>query len=204
MSVIGILSDIHGNLPALEQALTMGEHLGVASWVCLGDVIDGGKWNNECARFLRDRGIATVRGNHDEDDIEGIAPDVREYLNALPETLNVNRMHLSHISMRRRPRKIADRYEAWNVFDETDHPLMFVGHSHISAFWSERCNQVGESHETVMRVGKTYQLSIDDRFIVSVGSLGYSRDADPRPRFGTFDGDSRALSVHAVPVAAIK
>lgn len=204
MSLIGILSDIHGNLPALEQALTMGQQMGVESWVCLGDVVDGGKWNNECARLLRDRAIATVRGNHDEDDIVGIAPDVREYLDALPANLDVHGMQLSHISMRQRPRKISDRFEAWNVFDETEHPLMFIGHSHISVFWSERCRLVGECCETVMRIGKSYRLPIDDRFIVSIGSLGYSRDADPRPRFGTFDCSSREMIVHAVPVAAIK
>jgi predicted phosphodiesterase len=33
MSLVGILSDIHGNLPALEHALTMGERMGVTSWV---------------------------------------------------------------------------------------------------------------------------------------------------------------------------
>ena len=79
MSLLGVLSDIHGNLPALEQALEIGRHHGVEDWICLGDVIDGGLWNNECARLIRDRRITTVRGNHDEDDIEGIAPDVADF-----------------------------------------------------------------------------------------------------------------------------
>ncbi len=204
MPLIGILSDIHGNLPALEQALEMGGRLGVTRWVCLGDVIDGGPWNNECARLIRDRRIVTVRGNHDVGFIDGIACDVSEFLELLPLTQQIEGMLLAHISVRKRPRKVADRYEAWNIFDETSHPLIFLGHSHISAFWSERCEKVGECQETVIRAGHTYHLAADDRHIVSIGSLGYSRDADVRPRFGTFDTTTRMLLVHPVQAPAIK
>lgn len=204
MSLLGVLSDIHGNLPALEQALATGEQLGVNSWVCLGDMIDGGRWNNECVRLIRDRGIAAVRGNHDIGFGVEIAADVSEFLDSCPITRQVDGLLLAHISIRQRPRKVADRHEAWNVFEETVHPLMFFGHSHISTFWSERCAMVGECRETVLRAGQSYHLPEDDRHIISVGSLGYSRDADPRPRFGTFDTTTRMLMVHPVHASPIK
>lgn len=204
MPRIGILSDIHGNLPALEQALVSGDRHGVDTWVCLGDVVDGGRWNNDCARLIRDRNIATVQGNHDVLAPDDVAGDARTFLDELPITRQVEGLLLAHVSIRKRARKVSDRYEAWNVFDETFHPLIFLGHSHISAFWSERWSVVGECRETVIRAGQTYQLPEDDRHIVSVGSLGYSRDADLRPRFGLFDTTTRELVVHPVAAAPIK
>lgn len=202
--MLGILSDIHGNFPALEQALATGRRLGVDSWICLGDIIDGGRWNNECARLIRDQAIPTVRGNHDEDAIDGIAPDVADFLHSCPLITELGDVLMTHISPRKRKRKVSDRYEAWNVFDETSHRLVFLGHSHISAFWSEDGAACGESRETVIELGRPYHLPPEDRHIVSVGSLGYSRDADLRPRFGTFDTTARMLTVHPVQAAPIK
>lgn len=204
MSLLGVLSDIHGNLPALEQALEIGWHHGVEDWICLGDVIDGGLWNNECARLIRDRRITTVRGNHDEDDIDGIAPDVADFLHSCPLIMERDGVFMTHISPRKRKRKVTDRYEAWNVFDETSHRLVFLGHSHTSAVWSADCATGGESRETMIELGRTYHLPNEDRHIISVGSLGYSRDSDPRPRFGTFDTATRMLTVHPVQASPIK
>ncbi len=201
--MIGILSDIHGNLPALEAALSMGAAYGVRSWFCLGDIVDGGRGNNECVRLIRDLAIPTVRGNHDEDFTTGIAEDVRAFLLGCALSMERDGCFMTHISPRRRVRKVADRYEAWNVFDDTSHRMMWLGHSHISAIWSERCAAATECRETVIELGRTYHLPDDDRYIISVGSLGYSRDAHAEPRFATWEPEPRKLVVHPVAVAPI-
>ena len=60
---IGIVSDIHSNLPALEAVLQdMGA---VDRLLCLGDFVGYGPWPNECVDLLRDRGVISIAGNHD-------------------------------------------------------------------------------------------------------------------------------------------
>jgi putative phosphoesterase len=58
-----ILSDIHGNWPALE-AVTQAEPNVDAVAFC-GDVVDYGPCPLECIRWLRDHADHLVRGNHD-------------------------------------------------------------------------------------------------------------------------------------------
>ncbi len=65
-----ILSDIHGNLPALEAVLD-----GEKEWdACIfrGDVVDYGPFPVECIRFLRDEMDAGVMGNHDNAIVHGV------------------------------------------------------------------------------------------------------------------------------------
>lgn len=62
---IAVVSDIHGNLPALEAVL---EDLGRQSpdevW-CGGDIAWGGPWASECIATVREAGWVTVKGNTD-------------------------------------------------------------------------------------------------------------------------------------------
>lgn len=62
---IAVLSDIHGNLLALDAVMTDVESQGVDEVWCGGDVAWGGPWATECIRRVRDAGWATVRGNTD-------------------------------------------------------------------------------------------------------------------------------------------
>ena len=48
---LAILSDIHGNLPALEAVAVRLRD--VEQVVCLGDVVNYGPWNDECLELLR-------------------------------------------------------------------------------------------------------------------------------------------------------
>ncbi len=61
---IGIVSDIHGNIAALEAALS---HLGpIDRLVCLGDSISQYAFSNPVVKTLKDLGAITLRGNHEE------------------------------------------------------------------------------------------------------------------------------------------
>ncbi|HTR80288.1 MAG TPA: YfcE family phosphodiesterase [Bacteroidota bacterium] len=58
-----ILSDIHGNLPALEAVIqTVGNF---DACIFLGDVVDYGPFPAECISFLREKMTYGVIGNHD-------------------------------------------------------------------------------------------------------------------------------------------
>ncbi|MEZ4868900.1 MAG: metallophosphoesterase family protein [Caldilineaceae bacterium] len=59
-----ILSDIHGNLAALESVLTAAQGHYDTVW-CLGDVVGYGPRPNECVELIRDLASVCVMGNHD-------------------------------------------------------------------------------------------------------------------------------------------
>jgi len=72
--VYGIMSDIHGNLEALEAVLLDMEEQGIDRTVCLGDVVGYGPNPLEAAELVQYVAAATIRGNHEQmvmtDDID--------------------------------------------------------------------------------------------------------------------------------------
>src|SRR5215203_1880093 len=61
-----IISDIHGNLPALESVLADIAGQNVERVYCLGDLVGYGASPNEVTERIRLDGIATIMGNYDE------------------------------------------------------------------------------------------------------------------------------------------
>jgi predicted phosphodiesterase len=62
---IAILSDIHGNLMALDAVMTDIESQSPDQVWCGGDLAWGGPWGSECIARIRETGWPTVRGNTD-------------------------------------------------------------------------------------------------------------------------------------------
>jgi putative phosphoesterase len=63
---IGILSDIHGNLPALERVLEDMYCRDLYAMFCLGDLVGYGASPNEVIEQLKASGIPTIMGNYDD------------------------------------------------------------------------------------------------------------------------------------------
>ena len=63
---IGIISDIHGNVQALDTVLgdIASRHLDAA--YCLGDLVGYGPFPNEVTERIRAEGIPTIVGNYDD------------------------------------------------------------------------------------------------------------------------------------------
>jgi putative phosphoesterase len=62
---VAIISDLHGDLPQLHEALKQAKHFECNLVLCAGDLVDGEPFPEEVIGLLRDRGIPTIRGNHD-------------------------------------------------------------------------------------------------------------------------------------------
>lgn len=62
---IALISDVHGNLPALQAVVADAVAQGVAAFLCLGDVAALGPHPAEVLTRIRDLGCACVQGNHD-------------------------------------------------------------------------------------------------------------------------------------------
>ena len=63
--IVAFLSDIHGNLPALERALASAERHGADQIFVAGDIVGGGPFPREVVQRLREQDITAIRGNVD-------------------------------------------------------------------------------------------------------------------------------------------
>ncbi len=79
---IGIISDIHANLIALEDVLNDLDALKVDKILCLGDITTLGPSPVETIELLMEREIDCVLGNHDEFMIN--PAKIKEYTSARP------------------------------------------------------------------------------------------------------------------------
>jgi len=193
---IAVLSDVHGNLPALEAVLEALRPFD-AVWQ-LGDVVGYGPQPDEVVARLAAENAVGVRGNHDSaaigqldtdsfnDDARAavewtaqrIKPETRRWLAALPLRTIDQPFTLVHGS----PRDPTWEYvyssaiarANMSAFD-TKHCL--VGHTHVPVVFRER--KSGGVEATVVKTDST--ISIDGaRLIVNPGSVGQPRDGDPR------------------------
>jgi predicted phosphodiesterase len=66
MMKYALISDLHANLPALEEVLdSLSRQSGIAATYHLGDLVGYAPWPNETLALLRERGISGVAGNYD-------------------------------------------------------------------------------------------------------------------------------------------
>ena len=63
--LIALLSDIHGNLPALKAAVVDAKTRGVMQNICAGDIIGYGPFPNEVCEYLKTNEIRSISGNYD-------------------------------------------------------------------------------------------------------------------------------------------
>ena len=202
---IAVLSDIHGNLPALDAvlaALAPYDEL----WQ-LGDVVGYGPQPDEVVARLADERARGVRGNHDaaalgdlptdafNDDArravewtaDVLQPATRAWLAALPERSELAGFTLVHGSPRDATWEYVMSAAAANAnlrAYSTRHCL--VGHTHVPLVF----RQAGRGMEAIQpRAGASLQLD-ERRSIVNPGSVGQPRDGDPRACGMLLDTDS--------------
>ena len=60
------LSDIHGNIYALDAALEHAYRLNINKFICLGDYVGYYYWPDKCLDKLRDINAIMIKGNHED------------------------------------------------------------------------------------------------------------------------------------------
>ncbi len=199
-----IISDIHGNLEALNRALEYIDKLeGEKRVVCLGDIVGYGPDPAECFNIVTSLTDKVCLGNHedavlDTDYDHQINMYAREAIRWTREILNEEIKD----AIEKLPLKIAEKNvlyvhaspddpmlwkyitnygNAYSSLIEMKHSLCFVGHSHIPGVYC---------YQKTAREGKKVALSNKDRTIVNVGSVGQPRDGSPMLSFAVFDDDN--------------
>ena len=62
---LAIITDVHGNLPALPAVLRRIDELGIQRIYCGGDLVGYGPRPNDVCTLFAERGIPTIYGNYD-------------------------------------------------------------------------------------------------------------------------------------------
>jgi putative phosphoesterase len=175
--IVAIVSDLHGNLPALERFVE--ETSGVAErYVCLGDVVNYGPWNDECLESVsRLPGIVYVEGNHERlflgvEEIGGEIPLVQDFFAASRKSFTRRDL------IEGRPQSFAlGRFTCTHTIGA--HNQRIYPDTEIEP---DRDYVIGHSHHQfiVTRGGKT---------IVNPGSLGQNRKRVDRASYALLDTD---------------
>jgi len=74
MELTAIISDIHGNVDALEAVLADIKVSGAKRIVCLGDVVGYGPRPNECVALVEANCVEKILGNHDQAAMSTLVP----------------------------------------------------------------------------------------------------------------------------------
>lgn len=205
------ISDIHGNLEALETALHDIKSRDIEDLYCLGDVVNYGANPNECLNITRSVVKALVRGNHEagltSDRIastfnpyakqaifwtrEQMSEDDRQILASLPLTHVEKEWMMVHATIET-PEEFEYLYDPADAFRNYPYmnvPVCFYGHTHVPMLFSQR-----DRRALHLTAGK-YYLSREDRQLVNVGSIGQPRDHDPRLAYMIFDTNEFSIEL---------
>jgi predicted phosphodiesterase len=192
-----VISDIHGHLRPLLAVLDDSQSKAADRIVCLGDSIDGGEDDLGVVRELMRRDVAVIRGNHDEFFRFQAGSPEAAYMQSLVSSVSEGDVVYTHISPRSGDRKIGDRFEAWNVFDETPQRIAFVGHVHIPLIFR---NSAAAGQAGVLRIeyGQDIKLDRARRYVVCPGSVCPGRDGIAAARYALYDDAKQAVEFRMV------
>jgi len=211
---IAVISDVHGNLEALEAVLAEIDRSAVDLLYSLGDVVGYGPSPAACLDAVRRRAAVALLGNHDAavaglislDEFNEFAGSTISwtagqlddgqiaYLGLLPYTYREPDLLLVHASPiePERWRYIHGMIDVDEHFAAFAERLCFVGHSHRPGVYTATC-QGG-----VARRGVRETLQAGQRYLVDVGSVGQPRDRDPRAAYVLYDTTDGCIEVRRV------
>lgn len=191
---VGLLSDIHGNFPALKAVLR--DMPSVDTIVCAGDVVGYNPWPTECVERIREEASITVQGNHDrtvetperyaanemaraglEYALNDLSAEQMSWLRDLPTESKVGGGEF--LLVHSHPENKGE-YIMPGQFSELrpyldDYAGVIMGHTHVQ-----------------------HSSTFDGGLIVNPGSVGQPRDDDPRAAYAVLDTDCDEVELRRV------
>jgi predicted phosphodiesterase len=183
--VLGILYDIHGNLPALERVLEEAGGLDIDRWLLGGDYGTPSPWPDETLARLKKLPNATwIRGNGerwlkeppaDRPEVIGVYElfsyddELVDWLFSLPPQAELDGILYTHGS----PLSDVDSFPP-QPSDDDERMLAGV---------RDKTIVFGHSHQQFRRAGP------NNTYLLNPGSVGMPLDGDVRAAWATWDGD---------------
>lgn len=214
---LGLIADVHGNLPALEAALAVLERERLDGYLCAGDLVGYGPHPNEVVERVRALGAPCVAGNHDlmaigrlptdrADELaretlawtrEHLSDESREYLSTLPGTVHLagGEIVLAHGALGDPTRYVRTPDDARAALAELarerpDANLLVIGHTHVPMAFGAQSGR--------LKPRRSVQLDGGDRWLVNPGSVGQPREWRRVVRFAVLDTERREVVFHAL------
>jgi len=215
-----VVSDIHGNIEALDAVLAAVDPASYDATLVLGDLVGYGADPN--AVIDRVRGLsplATIRGNHDKvaagmEDPEGfnaiarsavswtmleLSPENAAYLAALQQGPHVvdDLIEICHGTPYDEDAYVFDELDALRALESATRRVCLFGHTHIPVVFTRTRNGLevetpdGDPAWVVM-------IADDRRYLINPGSVGQPRDGDPRAAFAIVDTTARRAELRRV------
>ena len=206
-----IISDIHGNLEALNTVLEDAGARGCEKYVCGGDVVGYNANPQECMNILRGLDIPCVMGNHDEYigkncDLSAFNPvaaaavewtreqlseEDRKWLCDLRYKRLVDHFQVVHATMDS-PEEwgyVQDVNDAAHSFTYQSTNVCFHGHTHVPMVFVDDGIEIEHGRFDHLK------LKPGSRYFINVGSVGQPRDGDPRASYCIYDSATESVEL---------
>lgn len=211
----GIISDIHGNLEALDAVLGELERARVDRYLCIGDIVGYGADPKECIEAVKAIGPEiAIAGNHEWGvlgllDLEYfneyasaavtwtkkiLEKEELDYLMSFKLSGSTGDITLVHGSLNEPSRfnYIFDTNDAYATMKLCKTPLCFVGHTHAPGIFYADEKKVARSP------GFSVTLDRSKKYLIDAGSIGQPRDGDPRASFAIYDTEAGGVEIRRV------
>jgi putative phosphoesterase len=212
--MVAVITDIHGNLPALEAVLARIDELGIGRAYCGGDLVGYGPQPNEVCAVIAAREIPTIYGNYDYaiardlDDcgcayvtahdrelgrrsiawtLEHTDRASKDFMRGLPFDLHFDIGGARVHLVHGSPRKV-------NEYLFEDKPARL--YERLAAAEDDDVLVFGHTHKPWMREHGGVRF-------VNCGSVGKPKDGDPRAAFAILDASSATIERVAYDAAAV-
>jgi diadenosine tetraphosphatase ApaH/serine/threonine PP2A family protein phosphatase len=220
---LAFLSDIHGNIQALDACLQHARAQRVQRFAFLGDMVGYGANPDavlERVMLMTEEGAIVLKGNHDAMAVhppaevknvggstaawthDHLSASQRDWLDALPLSAQLDKILLVHAS--------ADGPELWRyVYDEraatasldaaSEQPgvrYVFGGHVHEQSLYYR--GSTSSLMKFTPQPGVAVPVPSHRQWLATVGSVGQPRDGNPEAMYALIDTERWQLSFHRV------
>jgi predicted phosphodiesterase len=211
-----IISDIHGNMEALDAVLRIAPF---DALLCLGDLVGYGASPNEViARIRESKPLAQVRGNHDKVvaglndgynfvshalvaanwSREQLTEENLDYIKSLPEgpVQADSLITLAHGSPADEEQYILGEMDARNGFLFFNTTICFFGHSHIAVVIAKQPDE--SLYVKFPKADEVLQIdpSLYSQYLINPGSVGQPRDGNWLGSAAIIDTESMTIKFH--------
>lgn len=190
---IAVLSDIHGNIVALEEAIKDAKNQGVEEFIVLGDIITDLPITDEIIDKVKDLTSYVIKGNREQyilqyeqtkDDkhwktlqnksvicyYDYMREDNKEYIRNLPDQLKLEFEGVKIMAVHGSPYSITELLYfntplMDKVFSDLQEDILIYGHNHKLAEYEKR----------------------DDKIVLQVGTLGMHNNSIGMPQYSILE-----------------
>lgn len=221
---IGLISDIHGNLEALEAVLKyLSTKEKVDKIIVLGDIVGYMTNPNECVRLTKS--YDCIQGNHDytvvhEKDLGWFNPVAREALIwTINKLTNENKGILKNLPLTKIYEKenftishgtlnspeeflyLDGIFEAQKSFKLMKTQLLFIGHTHVPQYFVLHKDNSSENIKMISEINYKQEIGLQENksYIFNIGSVGQPRDYNYRSCFAIYDTDKKTVKYIRLP-----